>query len=107
MKYLKLFEQIKNEPQIGDYVVCKCDNAGLDEISTYMNNNIGKILKDIGTIQQYYVKYEGVPINLFRGINNGLTSDIGFWWFDKSEIEVYSSNRKVCEIYLDTKKYNL
>jgi len=107
MKYLKKFENL-DEPQVGDYVVCSViiTTGVKDELIKYMNNNIGKIIKkEDRTKQQYYVYYEyyeNAPVDLFvRYISEN------YWWFDKNEILYYSKNKEECEVYLDTKKYNI
>ena len=106
MKYLKKFENL-DEPQVGDYVVCSViiTTGVKDELIKYMNNNIGKIIKkEDRTKQQYYVYYENATVDLFVRYTG---ENYWCWWFDKNEILYYSKNKEECEVYLDTKKYNI
>ena len=111
MKHIKLYEELNDKPKVGDYVICVCDinnNYHEYEFVNYMENNIGVICKDTGGIfQQYYVKYENTPFNLFRGINSSTDNYNGYWWFDKSEIKFHSSNKEDLRIHIDAKKYNI
>ena len=108
MKYIKLYEELNDEPHIGDYVVCECINSfSSEEVRDYLENNVGKICKIEDHVISYLVKYENTPFDLFIGINDNYKKDVGYWWFDKLEIKIHSSNKEECEAYLNAKKYNL
>ena len=46
MKHIKTFENIQENPQIGDYVSCEDLDVDLFEyVHNFLSNNIGKIVK--------------------------------------------------------------
>jgi hypothetical protein len=76
MKYIKKFENIKEEPQLGDYVLVQIDLnmvAVKDKVNNFTNSNIGKIVHiskvDYGRKNMhnlYLVQCENVPLLLKR-----------------------------------------
>jgi len=58
--YIKKFENLTDEPKIGDYVICKIkDYLGLRD---FMNDNIGKIIKiKYSNKMNYGIQYENIP----------------------------------------------
>ena len=96
----KIYENI-NQPQIGDYVICKDDYY--DKLNEYLSKNIGEIIGKNKITNIYFVKFDEMPqiINKFyfnsdneRGF---IQKDIIYWNKDKSELEVT----------LNSKKYNI
>ena len=91
----KIYEQIKEEPRVGDYVV--------------VNNNT---LRFIG-LGQHTGKICNVTSSNTGNVKNGaiyqieIDPKLGSWWFDSEDIVAYSKNKKDLEIYIDTNKYNL
>ena len=115
MKYIKTFEKL-NEPQVGDYVVCDIsDNEYVDEeLVNFICNNIGVVeyvddrLNNINN--KFKIRYKNVPERLeaFFGPDTRPNEwDNVFRYVSNHYIKFYSSNREDCEMYLDSKKYNL
>jgi len=81
MKYIKAYESIENEPQVGDYVMCYHKGTEPTQISDFLANNIGQISKIVDEYPPlYYVHYENIPDKLkFRDNNqSGLFSQEPF-----------------------------
>ena len=108
MKYIKTYEDLNDEPNLGDYVITTVIISDVDpKLKFFLENNVGKICKIEDHVISYLVKYENTPFDLFIGINDNYKKDVGYWWFDKLEIKIHSSNKEECEAYLNAKKYNL
>ena len=65
MKYIKKFENITDEPQIGDYVLIKIhliEYKKKNEVNAFINNTIGVIIyiSDI----DIRVQYDNIPDNI-------------------------------------------
>ena len=74
MKYIKTYEDL-DDLKIGDYVICICCDLALDtdvreKITTFLENNIGKIVSNSGNRNRphlperffrYPIAYENVP----------------------------------------------
>lgn len=66
MNNIKLYEEIKNEPKLGDYVICVEDydipqNQNIFAmIIDFTANNVGKIV-EIEEGGQFIVKYNNIP----------------------------------------------
>ena len=122
--YIKKFEQINTDVQVGDYVICKDTvNREISKMfNDFLSKNIGKVVKinDNG----YFVIFDNVPksflsyafltsdvksikeISFKKIIYQGLTfSNISH--FSKEEIEYHSKNKKDLETILKAKQYNL
>jgi hypothetical protein len=91
MKHLRLYEDVRSGPRVGDYVICiiliDISGCGLEDSDLFkIDNSVGFITEnDESGYQQYFVEYdEG-----FKYVEG--------WWFDKSEILFFSSNKKECE----------
>jgi hypothetical protein len=103
MKHLKIYEELYDEPNIGDYVICKLNivNSILDN---FYQTTIGKIVSAIRispTKRLYRVEYENTPDK------NGTKQFPHRREFATDEILHYSKNREDLEAILDAKKYNL
>ena len=100
MKYIRLYEELSNEPQVGDYVVCNItkewffndDSDGGEPRWNFdtINNSVGRIRNKSSFL--YSIKFD-------------FEEDIIV--FNTEDIVFHSKNKKDCELYLDTKKYNL
>jgi len=76
MKYLKRFEDINSEPELGDYVICsEFPENEYDQIyivEQFLSKNVGRYVKNIedynDLVQDYYyiIEYDNVPEHLFR-----------------------------------------
>jgi hypothetical protein len=121
MKYIKLYENIKKEPQIGNYVIAKsfCNNQ---EIKDFVSSNVGKIFYIDYESEETYIQYENIPIELSTHFNekppnwskyktknyskyNDFFSNIRL--FSTKSVLYFSENKIDCELLLSTKKYNL
>ena len=131
MKYIKLFEEIDNKPEVGDYVICvEFDSglSGLEKFNHFLSNNIGKIIF-IATGQnhddiEYYVTFDNPPEDILdyafytkrlRYINNidkdeyEMVNDeyTNITEMDGQNIIHCSKNKEELEIKLAGNKYNL
>ena len=63
MKYIKKYESINNEPQIGDYVLCREINANNIQVIQWTAVNIGKYIdfNDLDYNYPYLIRYKNVP----------------------------------------------
>ena len=90
-----------DSPQIGSYVVIQPENAGYSKkFMTYMTTNIGQI-----TNIEIFKMFNEIRYSINYTNNNDYSQ--GPWLFSKKEITFHSPNKKDCEIFLSTKKYNL
>lgn len=92
---IKIFEEYKRTPQVGDYVIAEFDGSD-DYIRKYMLTHPGKI-SDIFDFKHIivYDKY------LFGG---GDDSDEYVAWRDEI---LFFGTKEECEMYIETNKYNL
>jgi len=120
MKYIKTFENLTDEPQIGDYVVCedsvfnKNDGSRDEKIIDFITNNVGQYIQDndgkFGSgFYKYVIKYENVPSDVsgFEFIVNGDGELDKIRIMTRKEILFYSKNKKDCEEFIVAKKYNV
>jgi len=111
MKYIKKFENIKDEPKVGDYVLMKSSMQN-KEMTDFIDNTIGKIIKieikyHFNTVS---VEYEDIPMeiaSLFGYENYNLNHNIGFREFLYSSIIDYSENKEDLEYKIKAKNFNL
>ena len=137
MKYLKTFENIKDSPKIGDYVIVNLDNNYHQTYRDFFNNNIGQII-DIEPNADYRNPFNTMPLKLKykRGVSKIANSiaveyknmpkeidwnyNIGYKigdgkktilrkaaTFHPDYIEHFSSNKGDLEQYIQTNKYNI
>lgn len=110
MKYLKHFEEKKENPKIGDYVICKerhNNNPDMKGITDFISNNIGEIVfgsynADDGEHYDYKIKYNNIPTNLIFGFNEYYERPMY-----RSEIIEWSENKEDLKQIITAKKYNL
>jgi hypothetical protein len=107
MKYIKKFENIKNIPEIGDYIIFK--NTWYDENFDgikFLCSNIGKIVKIEFPYNKknalYHVNYENIPNDISHVFSSDNTIAIDF-----EDIKHFSPDKKELETYLMADKYNL
>lgn len=118
MKHLKSFENtIEPQPQIGDYVICKDSLQEDNDISDFIDNNIGKFVKYTNKndevdpkIYPYLIKYT-IPKSLTKNLLSNEFSHCknikNCRGFAKSEIIHFSPSKEDLEIYINATKYNL
>ena len=107
MKYIKKYESINNEPQIGDYVICKEEEEtpGFTDIINWTSVNIGKCVRIDQHKYPYLIQYENIPNNIK---NNFLHRNVpNCRMMRKYEIIHWSPNKEDLEIYTNAIKYNL
>lgn len=120
MKYIKVFEDIKNIPKIGDYVICQ-DSLARYEVVEFISNNIGQIIAPFHSIPfhpttpknpsepQFVIQYENIPEELKYSFyyENNMKYYSGLRNMALNEIIKFSKNKEELEDYLVAKKYNL
>ena len=76
MKYIKTYEQnSKEEPMLGDYVVCDDDSKIISEsFRSWISLNIGEIIKIRSEYRKYVVLYLNIPDKFDNYFFNGRTT---------------------------------
>ena len=99
MKFIKTYEEIVNDIQLGDYIIGYSAYAD-EKINNFLKNNIGKVV--IIDENVFDVEYES---NIDG--HNGITNNV--WTFNKFDDYViyHSKNKKDLIDTLNTIKYNL
>ena len=107
MKHIKIYENIDNDPKIGDYVICNENLSYYDELVNFLSNNVGRIVLKNYTIVNvcfdYLVQYDYIPKELdiyFYNSSNLRPINI-------DDIIKFSENKEDLEMYINAKKYNL
>jgi len=113
----KLFEN-KQEPQIGDYVICDIEVAiDIKDINyvmeqkykNFLRNNIGKYVKNVPDARfSYCIAYDYIP-NEFKFFIRKYDDfpNVQIIGVERSEILVFSKNKEDLEVKLNANKYNL
>jgi hypothetical protein len=104
--------KLPNEPQIGDYVLCKENiNSHFDiEMNKFITSNIGRIVDYDFKKSGYVIEWRNIPEELrfyFWNTTNPLIDDLGKKEFKLNDIEIYSNNKKDIESIFVAKKYNI
>ena len=115
MKYIKHYEAIEEDPQIGDYVICEeFDIPGYPEdinIKNFVNNHIGKYIENLEHNQEYsyMVQYDDVPKHIKLNFTMGEEREIieNARAMCRKEILYFSPNKEELKPYLQANKYNL
>ncbi len=108
IKKFKIFETNENaEPKVGDWIVCNSNNK-YQNYNNFIISNVGK-LQEIrrsidNQIVEFWIYYDGLekvstPPNIMEWSN----VIIMYIW----NIQFWSLNKKTCEIFIETNKYNL
>ena len=105
MRYLKTFEDIKPDPQIGDYILCKRVNHSWDRI--FLSENIGQIVGKSTIALDFLVKYDIDLIKHDRDSFQLKQDPDGCRNIDRKIIEYFSPNRKDLESILYQRKFNI
>ena len=106
MKYIKKFENLKDEPEVGDYTICISPNFVVNEkLIDFIESNIGRITKmyDVSSLKskKYYILYDNVPISLEYYFDKNTRI------FNEDEIIEFAKTKEDLEIKLQANKYNL
>lgn len=135
MRYIKKFENFeRNQPEIGDYVICDIYNVFLNyyrypedykfsprtiNLMKYVSNKVGQIIDyESKKDYEYIIKYD-IPekfLNKFReyrrqkrlnkdNIDRWLQGQI--YSVNREDILFYSKDKELCETYIESKKFNL
>lgn len=121
MKYIKTYEQLDEEPQIGDYVIM----TSYEWLNEFLHNNIGQIVfigtqnqndninviypSNIITDDSYFrkiTKYEHDIYDKFSSIARN-NKKVSLRIFERNEILYFSKNKEDLEAKIAAKKYNL
>ena len=100
MKHLHYYEN-KNEPQIGDYVICEDTYFSKEDIHNFIENNVGQIIR-IRIDGDFFIKYKNIPQNLISCFDNS-----GLALMFKYEILHYSKDEEYLKQLLINKKFNI
>jgi len=102
MKYLKYYENIEDNLEVGDYVLIKINILPYTQKQIDTENFINNIITDRNDV---VVLYENVPetIKSYFNINNGL--DIRT--FDINRIVEHGKTKEQLELKLQANKFNL
>jgi hypothetical protein len=101
-----LFELNSDEPKIGDYVICQEVSEEPKNVSEFINNNIGQLVKKpkgqffMGDYE-FWVIFQNIPYEIedvfYDGIRPMLRKEIKFW----------SENKEEVELFIQARNYNL
>jgi hypothetical protein len=105
MKYLKSYEN-KSNPKIGDYVVCTDINTPLVE---FIENNVGQFIKYNKDPMSkndypYTIRYFNIPEKIMK-LQFDITNNERV--MSRKEILFFSPNKKECETFIKSRKYNI
>jgi hypothetical protein len=104
MKYLKKFEENENEPQVGDYVICKEMKYPDDDFVYFLNTHIGRIKNYVNmndTLYPYEIEFEEkLPRSSLKS-RNFIRNEIIYWSKNKEDVIDY------IEMMNNINKYNL
>ena len=103
MKYLKEYEDNKNKPEVGDYVIINNGefNNRPNSVIEYITTHIGQITSKNG--KRYIVEFNNPPI-LHSSYDNSIKNG---WGLSIEEIDFFSKDKKDLEHILAANKYNL
>ena len=90
MKYIKSYENQKNNPQPGDYVVVKIKNVP-SAIAAKLEEYIGHILRQEKE-DTFLIKFGKITMH---------------WYIKLDDIVDWSKNKEDLEYYIQSNKYNL
>ena len=100
----KLFETIsKDEPEIGDWVVCnESELYSYYDVINFTSNNIGKYIRyDTDFMGPYVIYYEEIPKTLEKYFSHNERN------MSLDEIKYISKNKEELEYIIQTNKFNL
>jgi hypothetical protein len=98
MKYIKSYENINSEPQIGDYAIANSIYC-FSKTQNFFKNTIGKIVEIKSELYKIEYDDDDIPDNISLDDNS--------FNFKKYEIIFFSSNKKDVDAFLYSNKYNL
>lgn len=103
MKYLRKFEDLKEEPVVGDYVIIESNDIINLNLKHFIENNIGQITKFFKFDETVLIKYTNVP----KDLRIWFSSNAQIITFKLEYIKYFSNNKEELEVILTANKYNL
>jgi hypothetical protein len=119
MKHLKIFESIKiksskvTDIEIGDYVIVKVNYKLLPvECSNFINNNVGRLLNEDDSWENFLIGYENIPENLtiyFREKDYNRTYKKKYYtrWINSDRVILYDKSYDDVLLKYNALKYNI
>lgn len=123
MKYIKLYENIEEDPQIGDYVIMKDrlpallvnDSTIQLQLLIFIKNNIGKIIDifDQDNVNYVIVEYDNIPDDIPDEMYDVFTTDFpthlkqNLLIFNLKHIKMFDKDKENLEARMSANKYNL
>lgn len=104
MKYIKKFENLNIEPEVGDYIIANSKYAS-SKLQKFFLTNIGEIINismGEGNKLLYNTDYDPDMVE-----SADVILDYNSWFFTTDEILHISKNKEDLEEILASKKYNL
>lgn len=120
MKYLKTFEKLQEQPEVGDYVLINTVST-IKGVSEYINNTFGQIIDiqpdkidiwDFKSVGDIVVKYTDVPseIKSWFNKNKNITRNYAREFdrrFSPEQVVAFAKTKEELELKLTANKYNL
>jgi hypothetical protein len=111
MRYIKSYEELNNEPQIGDYVYCYLEDHTVNDFLNFINSSIGKLIDvryNYDNTSSYAIMYENIPKNIkFWFDNNIFSFENNMEEPGLASIKFWAKNKEDLEDMLAADKYNL
>ena len=111
MKYIKTYENLTNDPQIGDYI--KVDSSkmnvispGVDGLIDFFDNEVGRITE----INSAELRNGGYPyiVTFHKMMPNSMIGPSDYnMAFNITELLAWAPDMETLKIKIDAKKYNL
>ena len=114
MMHIKTYEHRSlhiDEPQVGDYVICREHFIPAKDTVDFISNNVGHLVMikenniKSAAFRGYIVQYENIPKDI-RGFGRYYNFE-NCRLMRRHEILHWSKNKEDLEIYIDVKRYNL
>lgn len=112
MKHLKTYENLEDELELYDYVICEEVVNFSDDIDAvdFVNSHIGQLVYiNYNYNFCYKVAFDNIPIELDNKFNIHFIMDKAYMIrpMERSEIKYWSKNKEDLEHIITAKKYNL
>lgn len=105
MRYIKQFEERKNTPKVGDYVICtdKCDDSD-PKRTEFVNNHVGRI---VSTENELFNELYPIRVIYEKNLPLPYENHENEYICSYEEILFCSKDKEEVEVLLYAKKYNL
>ena len=116
MKYIKLFEELDEPIEVGDYIIREEDR--FNELKPFFKENIGVVVDipaklkkddknvlDQVSLSQYVIQYYNVPKELYPFFN--LKNGNFYRYCSLNEIIYHSKDKEEVEARIASQKYNI